>query len=164
MDKNTLRQLRGLSAEKSSSIPNKTDSSVPVDVSNNHGVSGHNLPRTPVSSAHVNETKSESPQQNLPETKKDETPQNKPLTQTDLAQIVRQARGIGVSSSPIPNMPPPPHEEEIYSFITPDMIDENGYLKMSMEEQKALIDGIYEFFRSGLEPNTSPQNPENSDQ
>ena len=55
-------------------------------------------------------------------------------------------------------------DEGVYQFITPDMIDENGYLKMSMEDQKALIDGIYKFFSTGLEPSPSSQNSENSDE
>ena len=85
---------------------------------------------------------------------------NKGLFQEDLAQIIRQARGIGVavSAGPVEDS-----NQEVYQFITPDMIDENGYLKMSIEDQKALIDGIYEFFKTGLEASPSSQNPQTSD-
>lgn len=146
MDINTLRQLRGLQADKSSHLQ-RADLPVSSEVSSN------DVPVTTETVKQEKAVKSETPQ----------IAEDSNLSQTDLAQIIRQARGIGVSVSQNENIMQS-SDEGVYQFITPDMIDENGYLKMSMEEQKALIDGIYEFFRSGLEPNTSPQNPENSDQ
>ncbi len=142
MDINTLRQLRGLQANKTSDFQ-KTDLPVSSEMSANDA---------PVTTETIKQE----------ESAKSETPQiakDNNLSQTDLAQIIRQARGIGVSVS---SHSVEASDQEVYQFITPDMIDENGYLKMSMEDQKALIDGIYEFFRSGLESNTSLS--ENSDQ
>ncbi len=146
MDINTLRQLRGLKADKSSHLQ-KADFPVSSEVSSND---------VPVMTETVKPEKSA----------KSETPQiakDSHLSQTDLAQIIRQARGIGVSVSQNENIIQS-SDEGVYQFITPDMIDENGYLKMSMEDQKALIDGIYKFFSTGLEPSPSPQNSENSDE
>ena len=145
MDINTLRQLRGLQADKSSHLQ-KAD--LPVS----SGVSSNDVPVR---------TETVKPE----ESAKSETPQiakDSNLSQTDLAQIIRQARGIGVSVSQNENIMQS-SDEGVYQFITPDMIDENGYLKMSMEDQKALIDGIYEFFKTGLEASPSSQNPQTSD-
>ena len=145
MDINTLRQLRGLQADKSSHLQ-KADLPVSSEVSSND---------VPVI------TETVKPE----ESAKSETPQiakDSNLSQTDLAQIIRQARGICVSVSQNENIMQS-SDEGVYQFITPDMIDENGYLKMSMEDQKALINGIYEFFKTGLEASPSSQNPQTSD-